>query len=43
MQSKRKCNCKDQVVNAKTFVKNLKKRNKFSKKQRDTFSVVILI
>ena len=46
MQSKRKCNCanscncKDQVVNAKTFVKNLKKRNKFSKKQRDTFSVV---
>lgn len=46
MQSKHKCscangcNCRDQVLKAKTFVKNLKKNKKFSKNQRDTFSVV---
>ena len=46
MQTKRKCNCsnscncKDEIDKAKKFVKNLKNKNKFSKKQRDTFSVV---
>lgn len=46
MQPKRKCNClnscncKDEIDNAKKFVKNLKKKNKFSKKQRETYSVV---
>ncbi|PJC51303.1 MAG: hypothetical protein CO032_00155 [Nitrosopumilales archaeon CG_4_9_14_0_2_um_filter_34_16] len=34
------CTCKDEILKAKKFVKNLKNKNKFSKKQRDTFSVV---
>ncbi len=46
MRPKTKCNCsnsctcKDEIIKAKNFVINLKKKNKFSKKQRDTFSVV---
>lgn len=46
MQSKHKCscanscNCRYEILQAKTFVKNLKKNKRFSKNQRDTFSVV---
>ena len=45
MQSKRKCNCikscncKDEIDKAKKFIKNLKTKNKFSKKYRDTLSI----
>ena len=34
------CDCKEEVTKAKAFISNLKKRDKFSQKQRDSYSVV---